>query len=282
MHIQITQHPVSLWYIFAMKTFVLLTVLTIVLLIEFSAHAYVPPLDFILSKTVEQSGKSIISIEQNVIFNEETPEGVKEHIVKEQWLIEGDKNLRLTAIGTGELKDSIKIHYLYNNKKRIQISGKNNVIKEISPDFFEKFSVIKTSSAYQTYLKELNITPDVRLSRASGAISFAIGELSTEDLLKPQVWIDQDFFRLNKIRFSSNAEVEFSNYKEYDSLHYPDLKTISWADKTVTIKVTKVSTKTKSTIKNFYPKTLELPSQINLSDRGSIGQTIEEFYTRFR
>ena len=269
-----------------MKTFLLLPLLTIVQLFTHSAYAYILPLDIILSKTVEQAGNKIISIDQNVIFKEETPTGVKNYIIKEQWLIEGDKNLKLTATGTGDLKDLIKIHYLYNNKKRIQIIGKNTVVKEVLPDFFEKFLMIKSIESYKTYLKELNITPEVRLSRSSGAISFAIGTPSSEESKTPQIWIDQDNFRLNKVRFPSTAEVEFLDYKEYDKIHYPNLKTITWSDKSVTIEVTQVSTKTKSTIKNFYPKTLELPSEITLSgklnENESIGQKIEEFYTRFR
>lgn len=265
-----------------MKTFLLLPLLTIVLVLNPFAQAFVLPLDTVLTKTVEQSGNSIISLEQNVVFKETTASGTRDFLIKEQWLIEGDKNLKLTATGLGELKDLVKIQYLYNNKKRIQIEGKNNIVKEVPVDFFEKFPVIKTNASYSAYLKELNISPEVRLSRASGAISFAIGTLSAESALAPQIWIDQDFFRINKIRFPSTAEVEFSDYKIYDTLHYPNTKTITWADKSVVINVTQLSTKTKFTIKDFYPKTLDLPTEINLTNKGDLGKKIEEFYSRFR
>lgn len=261
-----------------MKTFLLLPVLTIVQLISVFAKAYVLPLDSILHKTAGLAGSSIIAVEQNVIFKD----AGKEFIVKEEWLIEGDKNLRLTATGVGELKDLIKIHYLYNNKKRTQIIGKNKTISDMSPEFFEKFLAIKSVESYHTYLKDLGISPKVRLSRASGAISFAVGEPSNGKALSPQIWIDQDYFRLNKIRFPSESEVEFSDFKAYGNVHYPTLKIVAWADKNAALQVTKVSTKTGATIKSFYPEALDMPSEIYLSNKGSLGLKVEEFYKRFR
>lgn len=261
-----------------MKTYILLSLLTIVQLASVSAAAFALPLDTVLRKTTSLSGGSIIAVEQNVIFKD----GNTDYIVKEEWLIEGDKNLKLTATGVGHLKDHLKIHYLYNNKKRTQIVGKNKVVTDSTPELPEKFLAIKSIDSFYTYLKELKVAPKVRLSRAGGAISFAIGEPSTDQALSPQFWIDQDFFHLNKIRFPSEAEVEFSSYKEYGTLHYPLIKSIAWADKSATIKVTKVTIKTGASIKNFYPRSLDSPSEILLSSKGAVGQKIEDFYTRFR
>lgn len=261
-----------------MKTYLLLGVLTIVQLFSVFAKAYVLPLDTILRKTTAQSGGAIITVEQNVIFRE----GNTDYVVKEEWLIEGDKNLKLTATGVGELKDLIRINYLYNNKKRTQIVGKNRVVTDATRELFEKFLAVKSVDSFQAYLKDLGIASKVRLSRASGTISFAIGEPSTERALSPQFWIDQDFFHLTKIRFPSEAEVEFSDYKIHGTLHYPDLKFVAWADKGATIKVTKVSVKTGASIKNFYPQALDSPSEILLSNKGVVGQKIEDFYKRFR
>ncbi len=261
-----------------MKTYLLLPLLTIVQLFTCSANAYVLPLDTILRKTTSLSGNTIISVEQNVIFRE----GNIDYVIKEEWLIEGDKNLKLTATGTGELKDLFKVSYLYNNKKRTQVLGKNKVVTDSTHELFEKFLTIKSVDSYLGYLKELGISQKVRLSRASGTISLAIGEPSTERTLSPQFWIDQDFFHLNKIRFPSEAEVEFSEYKKYGTLQYPDLKFVAWADKAATIKVTKVSTKTDATIKSFYPQSLDTPSEILLGSKGAVGQKIEDFYKRFR
>lgn len=253
-------------------------VLTMVQLITVFANAYILPLDTILHKTTGLAGNSIISVEQNIIFKE----GEAEFIIKEEWLIEGDKNLKLTATGVGELKDLFRVQYLYNNKKRTQIVGKNKVVNEATNELFEKFLAVKSVNSYNSYLKDLGISTKVRLSRAGGAISFAIGDPSTKQKLSPQIWIDQDFFRLVKIRFPSEAEVEFSDYKEYGPVHYPNLKTVVWADKSAVIKVTKVSIKTGASIKNFYPETISTPSEILLASKGALGSKIEEFYKRFR
>ena len=261
-----------------MKIYLLLPVLTIVQLYTAFAEAYVLPLETILKKSAALSGNTIVAIEQNVIFRE----GTVDYVIKEEWLIEGDKNLKLTATGVGELKDVFKLNYLYNNKKRTHIAGKNRVITEASREVIEKFLAVKSIGSYQNYLTELGISNRVRLSRASGTISFAIGDPSTERALSPQFWIDQDFFHLNKIRFPTEAEVEFSDYKTYGKLEYPDLKYVAWADKGAIIKVTRVSTKTGATIKNFYPQTLDQPSEMNLAGKGALGQKIEEFYKRFR
>lgn len=261
-----------------MKTYLLLPVLTMVQLFTLSADAFVLPLGTILKKSTALSGTSIVAIEQNVIFRE----GNVDYVIKEEWLIEGDKNLKLTATGVGELKDVFKLNYLYNNKKRTHISGKNRVTTEAPRELIEKFLAVKSVDSYLNYFKDLGISNRVRLSRASGTISFAIGEPSNERALSPQFWIDQDFFYLNKIRFPTEAEVEFANYKAYGPLQYPDLKFVAWADKGAIIKVTKVSTKTGTTIKNFYPQALDQPSEMNLAGKGALGQKIEEFYKRFR
>lgn len=261
-----------------MKTYLLLPVLTMVQLFSVSANAFVLPLGTILKKSIALSGTSVVAIEQSVIFRE----GNVDYVIKEEWLIEGDKNLRLTATGVGELKDVFKLNYLYNNKKRTHIVGKNRVTTETTKELIEKFLAVKSVDSYLNYFKDLGITNRVRLSRANGSISFAIGDPSSERALSPQFWIDQDFFHLNKIRFPTEAEVEFTDYKTYGKLEYPDHKFVAWADKGAIIKVTKVSTKTGATIKNFYPQTLDQPSEMNLAGKGALGQKIEEFYKRFR
>lgn len=261
-----------------MKTFLLLPALTIVQFISVFAHAYILPLETILHKTSGLSGNSIVAIEQNVIFKD----GNKDFIIKEEWLIEGDKNLKLTATGTGELKDLVRVHYLYNNKKRTQLIGKNKSVTDVTPELFEKFLAIKSTDSFVNYIKDLGIAPKVRMSRANGSISFAIGEPSTDRALSPQIWIDQDFFHINKIRFPTESEIEFSDFRDYNTIHYPELKIVAWSDKSVVIKVMKVSFKKTASIKNFYPNMLDQPSEILVSNLGPLGQKIDEFYKRFR
>lgn len=260
-----------------MKT---LVILTLVQLVSVFSFGYILPLDVILQKNAALAGNSIISVDQEVIFKD----SYKEFVVKENWLIEGDRNLRLTARGAGELKDLVSIAAVYNNKNKTSISGKNRQSRPFGEDFFEKYLAIKSKESFQNYFKEMGISPNVRLSRAAGAVCFAVGDppKTATSTPSPEVWFDQDSFRLAKMRFPGNAEVEFSDYAVYNNVHYPRKKLVTWGDKTVTIRVLKVSTKTSTTIKSFYPESLEQASEISVSRLGGMGASIEEFYKRFR
>ena len=252
--------------------------MTLVQLNSGSAQAYILPLDIILQKSAQLAGNSIVSIDQEV----QLKDGNKIYTVKENWLIEGDRNLKMSAHGVGELKDAININYLYNNRNRISFLGKNKMSKTLGGDIFEKYLAIKSKDSYESYLKELNISPTVRLSRAGGLVCFAVGTESTAGTVNPQMWIDQNSFRLIKMRLPSNAEVEFTDYMEKDGVHYPRQKVISWDGKSVKITVTKITTKTGATIKNFYPDSLDSSLAVSLANQGVAGATLEEFYSRFR
>lgn len=258
-----------------MKTFILLTIVQLFSAISF---AYVLPLETILNKTCAHAGNGIISVTQDVVFKE----GSKEYIVQEDWLIEGDKNLKLRAHGLGELKDLIKITYLYNNDNRTYVYGKNRITTKAAKDFFERYLAIKSRDSYMTYLTDLGISSKVRFSRAGGSVCFAVGNASTERALSPQFWIDQELFVLRKMRLPTEAEIEFSDYQDYAKVRYPMAKKVSWADKNVSIRVTQVSTKTSASLQDFYANTLDQPSEINVLGRTPVGATIEEFYKRFR
>lgn len=257
-----------------MKTFLLLT---IVQLFAVFSEAYILPLETILTKAAALAGTSIIEVEQTVYFHD----GVQELAVKETWLIEGDRNLKVTITGLGPLS-AFRAQYLYNGRSRTFLSGRNRQTANASPDFFEKYLAVKSRDSYTGYLRELGIAPQVRLSRAGGSICFAIGEPSAS-ALRPQLWIDQDFFRLMKIRFPSEAEAEFSDYEDLGDLHYPRTKVISWAGKSVLIKVTRVNTKPPGvSIRDFYPETLTVPTDLQPLRQSAAGYLPDEFYQRFR
>lgn len=262
-----------------MKTFATAIVLTLVQFISSTSLAYILPLENILQKSALVAGSSILNVEQEVQFKE----AGKTYIIKETWLIEGDRNLRLTARGQGELKE-VNLNYIYNNKTRTSLSGKNKVTQTTGADFYEKYLAIKSKDSFQSYLKDLAITENVRLSRASGSVCFAIGEeANSESAVKPQLWIDQNSFRLVKMRLPSAAEVEFLDFTELESgAHYPRQKTVSWNGKTLNIVVKSVTRATSASIKNFYPESLETPSQFVLPPQNPAAPVFEEFYQRFR
>lgn len=261
-----------------MKTFVALLLMTLVQLNSIKTEAYILPLEIILQKSAQLAGHSIIGVEQEVQFKD----GLKTYSIKESWLVEGDRNLKLTATGMGDLKEAIKVSSIYNTKNRTSLLAQNKIASPYGSDFFEKYLAIKSKDSFENYLKELNVAPQVRLSRAGGLICFAVGTESTTDNLNSQVWIDQNSFRLVKMRLPSNAEIEFLDYIVKDGIHYPLKKIINWDGKTVTIIVKKLTTKANATIKNFYPETLDTSSQISLGKYGVAGAVFEDFYTRFR
>lgn len=261
-----------------MKTFAMSLVLTLVQLVSLKSQGYILPLENILQKTAATAGNAILSVEQDVQFKD----GLKTFVVKESWLIEGDRNLRLTARGVGELKDAVNLNYVYNNKNRTKLVGKNKTVQPAGADFFEKLLAIKSKDSYLSYVKELGIGEEVRLSRASGAICFAIGNISEVGSLQPQFWIDQNAFRLAKVRYTDGADIEFGNFVEKDGAHYPRQKTVNWDGKSVTITVTKVAMAKSTSIKSFYPDSLETSSFLNPAVAGLAASSIEEFYSRFR
>lgn len=259
-----------------MKTFL---TLTIVQTISLFSYGFILPLDLILEKNVATSGNQIFAVEQDVFLKE----GIREVVIHESWQIEGDKNLRLTATGLGELKDVIKIVAIYNGKTRTSVIGKNRVTHPAPADFFEKFLSVRSLHSFKNYLADLSVDPTVRLSRADGSIAFAVGLPSPIGALKSQMWFQQDNFQVRKIRFPSEAEVTFSDFAEVSpKLIYPKLKKIEWSGKTATIKVKSIVDKTKIPISNFYPQNVETPSELLVSNKNTLGALIEDFYTRFR
>lgn len=253
--------------------------MTLVQLCSLSAFGYILPLEIILQKNATLVGTSIFGVEQDVQFND----GVKTYTVKEVWLIEGDRNLRLVARGTGPLKEAVNLTYVYNNKTRTSLSpAKTRQTKQTGNDFFEKYLAVKSKESTRAYLKDMGISSQVKYSRAAGKVCLAVGDTATDSSRPAQMLFDQDTFELVKIYLPSQAEVEFSDYNVIGSIHYPRKKQVQFSGTTVNIVVTRVGPNTSASIRNFYPDTVESASVLNTESLGSIGPVIEEFYSRFR
>ncbi len=259
-----------------MKTFFALTLVQ--LFLSFS-YGFVLPLDTILKKHVVLNGSKIIALEQDVFFKESGLEAV----IHETWLIEGDKNLKLIATGTGDLKDSFKIVALYNGKYRSILIGKNRVTDLVANDFFERYLSVRSADSFKSYLQSLQIQPQVRLSRAEGAVAYAVGMASTPEALNPQAWFKQDSFELVKLRLPSEAEVSLEDFIAISpQLTYPKTKKIEWAGKSALIKVRQISDKNKYKLTDFYPQNLSQPTDVAFLQKSPLHTTIEDFYKRFR
>ena len=263
---------------------ILFFIASLILIQTSISSAYIPEIGFILKKSSLTTGKSILQIEQEVTFKI----GDEEAKIDETWLIEGDKNLKMKAVGKNLYKDNIKLNYLYNGKNKTYFSGKNKIINSTPQDFYQKYLFIRSQNSFLEYLKELNISSNVRLSRADGIVSFLIGQAS-DKILNPHIWIGQEDFILRKIRMPSGSEISLGQITNLaKETNIAKSQTISWlstqsnANVVVQIKIKKINVSVKENINSFYPQNIENPSEINFSNTTILSSVIEEFYSRFR
>lgn len=271
--------------IFSLKSLKNKTIVCLVLIQSSIALAYIPEIPFVLKKASATTGRKIIQIEQEVTFKV----GEEEAKVDETWLIEGDKNLKLSAVGKNFYKDSIKLNYLYNGKNKTFLTGKNKNVSPVNLDFFQRYLFIRSQGSFVNYLKELNIPAtdksNIKLSRADGVISYLIGQPSEQNL-NPQVWIGQDDFVVRKIRTPSVAEITLGQITSFPNDTYiAKTQTITWQNSepvTVQVRIKKVDVNAGGSITTFYPQNLDLPSEMTFANKTPLTAVVEEFYTRFR
>lgn len=271
--------------LFSLKSLKNKTIVCLVLIQSSMVQAYIPEIPFVLKKASATTGRKIIQIEQEVTFKI----GEEEAKVDETWLIEGDKNLKLSAVGKNLYKDSIKLNYLYNGKNKTFLIGKNKNVSPVNLDFFQRYLFIRSQGSFVNYLKELNIPAtdksNIKLSRADGVISFLIGQPSEQNL-NPQVWIGQDDFVVRKIRTPSAAEISLSQITSFPNDTYiAKAQTITWQNAqpvTVQIRIKKVDVNAGGSITAFYPQNLDLPSEMTFANKTPLTAVVEEFYSRFR
>lgn len=257
----------------------ILILFTLILTKVHATFAYIPPIDFILTQASSTTGRQIISIDQEVTFKI----GDEEAVVVENWLIEGDKNLKVTATGKGLFKGNINLHFLYNQKNKTFVTGKNKNTTSLPSDFFEKYLFIRSTDSFKKYLSELQIAAEtVRLSRADGKVSFAFGAV-TENPPSPQIWIDQEDFSVRKIRLPTQSVITLSDVQQITpGLLIAKQQVIEWGGAKATVKIKNISLKTAANLSTFFPQNLDLPSEINFSNQTPITQVIDNFYKRFR
>ncbi len=261
------------------------TIVGLVLIQSAWAQAYLPEIPFILKKASSTTGRKIIQIEQEVTFKV----GEEESKVDETWLIEGDKNLKLVAIGKNLFKDSLRLNYLYNGKNKTFLSGKNKNVSTVSHDFFQRYLFIRSQGSFVGYLKDLNIPAHdqstVKLSRADGVISYLIGQPSEQNL-NSQIWIGQDDFVVRKIRTPSAAEITLGQITSFpNDIFIAKAQTITWQNSqpvTVQIRIKRIDVNAGGSLSAFYPQNLDLPSEMAFSNKTPLTAVMEEFYSRFR
>jgi hypothetical protein len=276
-------------------------------LLSFAASAYVPPYWMIMSKTAEQHGKGIYAVDQDVIFQSATGETL---VVNERWTIAGENQMRLDVSGRKQLKDLVRLTFIYDDGKRYFID-ENGVKKSnrVAPDFFEPLFHFRFSKNIKPYLVAHKIAPSeslrseshkysakrpraenesyVRLARSGGVVTYAIGAASPAGSaeLSPGIWIDQDQFVVRKIRFPTQTVVTAKDYRSYaQGLMLPKEREISFNNYTVQISVNGVSSLAASapTKARLATNSLNFGENPALSTIIPAEQVIRDFYSRLR
>jgi len=273
----------------------------LLLLTPVFAFAYIPPARMILQRTAENSGSGIYAIEQEVQFN-----NVQDSLfLKETWIIENDRTMRVTVTGTKELKDQIKLQFIYAGGQR----WSQNTAREsrrISEDFLEKYFNFRSTDQLGATLMQLKILPTtafakkpipknldnlkyepddfVRLSRAGGVPNYAFGTPSPADNgVNPGIWIEQDQFLVRKLRLPSQVEVTADNYNQYArGMNYPKVRTIRWGQNTVTIRLIGVTSRPANTANAFQPTSLDTSTKLDGLNNQPARDAVIDFYSRFR
>lgn len=270
------------------------------------AHAYIPPYWMIMSRTADNHGKNTYLVNQDVQFSH----GDESFVVNERWTITNENSMRLEVTGKQQLKDQIKLTYIYQNGKRYFLDETGAKKSEkISADFFEPYFHFRASKNIKPMLVAQGIAPAVslksdqhrysaknptpqaepyvRLSRSGGVINYAVGNPTpvSSEAASPGIWIEQDQFVIRKLRLQSSLEIVAQKYVNFSNgLWLPQSRQVSWAGQSIQIILNGANSLANS---SQLKSSLE-PS--SLSDAKSpVGpmilpndQIIREFYSRMR
>jgi hypothetical protein len=264
--------------------------------------AYIPPTKMILQRVAENSGSGTYTIEQEVQLSV----GLEPIYLKETWVVENERNMRLTVTGTKDLKDLVKLQFVYTGGQKWRLRDGRREASKIPEEFTERYFHIRSTENLIAYLQQLKILPSlsgrksvpkkgedfkyesepfVRLGRSEGTISYAFGSPTPPDqkVLNPGLWVEQDQFLIRKIRFPTQAEVTAENFAPFArGLNFPKLRTIQWNQNTVYVRLLNVAGKSAAGPQAFQAASLEVPYTVKNLPNASAQTLIEEFYSRFR
>lgn len=276
--------------------------LGMLILLPALSHAYILPTRTILQKTAENAGSGIYAIEQEVQFQN----GQEVLSLKETWLIENDRTMRLTVSGTKDLQGTIKFQFIYAGGQRHRLVEGNRRTENISHEFLEKYINFRSPDIFANALVANKIIPHgamtkrtgvkgsdfkneaekwSRLSRTGGVVNYAFGVPTPADQSSsdPGIWIEQDQFVVRKIRLPSQVEMTADNYNLFArNLHYPKSRTVRWGDHAVTIRLISASTRPATVNNLLQPGSLDMSQKVDGLAHLQAKDAILEFYSRFR
>lgn len=273
------------------------------LLLPAMAAAYILPTRTILQKTSENAGSGIYAIEQEVQFSN----GEETTLVKETWLVDSDRTLRLTVTGGKDLQSSFRLQFVYNGGQKWSMTGGNRRSEKLPEEFLEKFLNMRNPEIFANTLAHFKIVPAgafnkkpmpktaaeiknepenwVRFSRTGGVVNYALGVATPVDQEagSPGIWIQQDEFVVRKLRLPSQVEMSANNYNNFArNLSYPRSRTIRWGNNTVTIRLISASARPQTAVALFQPSSLDANLKWDGISSLATKDVITEFYTRFR
>lgn len=265
--------------------------------------AYIIPTRTILQKTSENAGTGIYAIEQEVQFNN----GEETLALKETWLVDSDRTLRLTVTGGKDLQNSFKLQFIYNGGQKWSLVNGNKKSERVPEDFLEKFFNMRSPEIFANTLAHFKMIPAgaynkkalpksvtdfkhdpehwVRYSRTGGVVNYALGTATPVEQEKgaPGIWIQQDEFLVRKLRLPSQVEVVANNYNQFTrGLAYPRTRTIRWGNNTVNIRLISASARPQTAVALFQPSSLDVNMKWDGIAELPAKEAITEFYTRFR
>lgn len=262
------------------------------------AAAALPPSRMIFQRLAENSGSGSYTIEQEV----QIPNGAEPLVLKETWVIDSDRSMRVTVQPMQDPKDSVHLQILYVGGQRWILRDGTKLSSTPPTEFVEKIFHLRSLESAGSSFTSLGILPPnalqkrplpkksedikhdgedfVRLGRTDGVIAWAFGQPAPPQGEGPAgLWIEQDQFVIRKLRWSTGAEVSAESYSTYArGLQFPRLRTLRWGNQSVQIRVLSVSGKGLA----LSMSSLDVPWKIHGLEQQPAQRLIEEFYSRFR
>lgn len=273
------------------------------LLLPSMAVAYILPTRIILDKVTENAGKGVYAIEQEITFQHtEAP-----ITVKETWLIESDRSMRLTINLPMENGQRFQVQNIYLNNQKSFMANKSRSSEVVSNEFLERYFNARNPDALANLLTQHKILPAgamqkkalpskvadikyhpepwVRYARSQGVVNYAFGIATPVDKaeLYPGLWVEQDQFVIRKIRFPSQAEVTANDYNSFSkNLYFPKNRIVRWDNHLAEIKLLSASARPKTAAKQISTSSIELDTNWEALKDHPAREMIMEFYKRFR
>lgn len=265
----------------------------LVLLTTVSALAYTPKLITILNKMAVNNGTT-----QGLIIKRKLELKDENISWQEVWTVAHADLMKVEVSGTNPDQSTWDVEILYKDGKRTTTTLEGTPKSyPLSSEFFEPLLHFRSSRALASKLITMQVLPTwasaqlserdstsakqqdfITLDRLKGAIVYAMGANNSKNTQQPpRLWVEQDSFLVRKLRMGSQIEIEFENYKNYDSdkIKQPSLQTVFWKNATILIENTSVDVVPSGKMASAFKIQ-------KLTPRLPANENIKEFYSRFR